>query len=95
MKNECVKFHYGNGILSEISPFKKYLEKIQFSVSYNSTFSSNQIIGILFVSIYSLNTWLSISAYSFKKQLRINKLIKDSHAHCYIGPDDCCLSLKH
>ena len=42
--------------------FKKYLEKIQFSVSFNSTFSSNQIIGILFVSIDSLNTWLSISA---------------------------------
>ena len=60
-------------MLSEISSFKKYLEKIQFSVSYNSTFSSNQIIGILFVSIYSLNTWLLISAYSFKKQLRINE----------------------
>ena len=73
MKNEYVKFHLWEQFIKRVSPFKKYLEKIQFSVSYNSAFSGNQIIGILFVSIYSLNTWLSISAYSFKKQLRINK----------------------
>ena len=57
MENEYVKFHvWGNSILNEMSPFKKYQEKIQFSVSYGSIFSSNQTIGILFVSIYSLNT---------------------------------------
>ena len=73
MKNEYVKFHLWEQYIKRDISVQKYLEKIQFVVSYNSTFSSNQIIGILFVSIYSLNTWLLISAYSFKKQLRINK----------------------
>ena len=52
-KNEYVKFHVWED-----------QEKIQFSVSFCPLFSSNQIFGILFVSIlYSLNTCLSISAH--------------------------------
>ena len=65
--------HHSSLSLSKISPFKKYQEKIQFLVLYGSIFSSNQIIGILLVSICFMNTWLSISAHFFKKQLRLIK----------------------
>ena len=56
MENEYVEFHVWEQYIKRNISVKRYQEKIQFSVSYGSIFSNNQIIGILFVSIYSLNT---------------------------------------
>ena len=54
MENEYVKFHVLEQYINrDISVKKISRKKIQFHMAL---FSSNQINGILFVSIYSLNT---------------------------------------
>ena len=40
-------------------------------VTFFTIISGNKIIEMLFVLIYSLNTWLLISEHFFKKQLSI------------------------
>ena len=64
-------FIHGDDILSKISLFKKYQEKMQFSVLYVCNFSSKVDILIMFISSYSLKIQLSITVLSFEVQLRM------------------------
>ena len=45
MENEYVKYHVWEQYIKRDISVQKYQEKIQFSVSHGSIFSSNQIIG--------------------------------------------------